>query len=289
MIAAPLAMSAAAPPISITRPSGVRKNGCRRIIGVARRSPLAVSERTRRPAGEARNARLWSAPRSMASPNASSSWPRSAVALTNGPYLRGPLIKRAEGLDVRGAVPDAANRLDQPLVGGAELRAEPADVDVDRPRAAVEVVPPDLPEQRRPGEDPAPAFGEVPQQLELLERQIQRRALDAHPIRAGVERDRPEPDRGLLHRPRSPPRDGEPQADLALGGAREQHLVRDLFPVESLDVAAFDHRQDGDPRIAFAERAEHDVPLAGVLGRIHQHRVGAELECDSCDHHREVL
>src|SRR4029450_1752075 len=101
--------------------------------------------------------------------------------------------------------------LDQALVRGSELRAKPADVDVDRPGPAVEVVPPDLPEQSRPGEPPPPAFGEVPQQLELLERQIQGRALDAHAIGAGIERDRPEPDRGLLPRPPPPPREGAPK------------------------------------------------------------------------------
>src|SRR4029450_3217498 len=58
MIAAPLAMSAAAPPISIARPSGGREDGGRSTIGVASRSPLAVSDRTRRPAGEARKTRV---------------------------------------------------------------------------------------------------------------------------------------------------------------------------------------------------------------------------------------
>ena len=72
------------------------------------------------------------------------------------------------------AVADVADGADQRLVLGAELGAQPPDVDVHRPGAAEVVVSPDLLEQLGAGEDPARVLREVLEELELLERQVQR-------------------------------------------------------------------------------------------------------------------
>src|SRR5919201_2929853 len=88
----------------------------------------------------------------------------------------------------RGPIPDASHRLDQMLVLGSELGAKPPDVHDDRPRAPVEVVAPDLAQQRGPGEDPARLLREEPQQLELLERQIERPARGRHAVGLGIDR-----------------------------------------------------------------------------------------------------
>ena len=77
------------------------------------------------------------------------------------------------------AVADVADGADVVLVLGAELGAEAAHVDVDGAGAAEVVVAPDLLEQLRAGEDAARVLGEVLQELELLEGQVERAAADA--------------------------------------------------------------------------------------------------------------
>ena len=72
------------------------------------------------------------------------------------------------------AVADVADGADQGLVLGPELGPEAAYVDVDGAGAAEVVVAPDLLQQLVAGEDPAGVLGEVLQQLELLERQVER-------------------------------------------------------------------------------------------------------------------
>src|SRR5690242_12396447 len=68
-------------------------------------------------------------------------------------------------LDRHEPVADVADGADQGLVLGAELGAQPPDVDVDRARAAEVVVTPDLLQQLGPGEDPARVLGEELEQL----------------------------------------------------------------------------------------------------------------------------
>src|SRR5215217_5446441 len=65
---------------------------------------------------------------------------------------------------------------DHRLVLGAELGPEAADVDVHGAGAAEEVVAPDLLEELGPGRDPAGPGGQEPQELELLEGQVERPA-----------------------------------------------------------------------------------------------------------------
>src|SRR5258708_3488995 len=71
-------------------------------------------------------------------------------------------------------VPDVANRADQRLVLRPELGAQPAYMHVDSPGAAEVLVSPDLGKQLRPGEHPSRMLREELQQLELLERQVER-------------------------------------------------------------------------------------------------------------------
>ena len=63
------------------------------------------------------------------------------------------------------------------FVLGAELGAQAPNVHVDCPGAPEIVVAPDFLQQLGPGEDPTRVLREVLQQLELLERQIERRPL----------------------------------------------------------------------------------------------------------------
>src|SRR5690606_30030858 len=71
------------------------------------------------------------------------------------------------------AVADVADRSYEGLVLGAALGAEAADVHVHGAGAAEVVVAPDLLQELRAGEDPARVLGEVLQQLELLEGQVE--------------------------------------------------------------------------------------------------------------------
>src|SRR5947208_4338210 len=80
-------------------------------------------------------------------------------------YSRWIFVRRWPGLGR--PVAHAADRLDQPLVLGAELRPKPADVDVHGPGTAVEVVAPYLLEQRASGEHPLRPLDQESKQLEL--------------------------------------------------------------------------------------------------------------------------
>src|SRR5436309_4105229 len=75
-------------------------------------------------------------------------------------------------------VADVADRADEAFALRPELRAQPAYVHVDGAGAAEVVVTPDLLQQLRAGEDPARMLGEELEQLELLERQVERPAAD---------------------------------------------------------------------------------------------------------------
>src|ERR687897_90226 len=85
-------------------------------------------------------------------------------------------------------VSDVAHGPDEHLVVGAQLRAQPAHVDVHGPRAAEVVVAPDLLQQLRAGEDAARVLREVLEELELLERQVQRAAADLGGVARLVDR-----------------------------------------------------------------------------------------------------
>ena len=91
-------------------------------------------------------------------------------------------------------VADVADGADQRLVLRPELGAQPPDVDVDGAGAAEVVVAPDLLQQLVAGEDPAGVLGEVLEQLELLERQVERALPDLGGVRRVVDHDLAGPD-----------------------------------------------------------------------------------------------
>src|SRR5450759_3113042 len=118
------------------------------------------------------------------------------------------------------------------FVLGPELRAQPAHVDVDRPCAAVVVIAPDLLQQLGAGEHPARVLGQVLEQLELLEGQVERSAAQPAGIGDLVDAKVPGPNHGLLGR--SAAADGaagpcgdQPQScfDLGRSGGDEQDVV----------------------------------------------------------------
>src|SRR5439155_11336146 len=94
--------------------------------------------------------------------------PRPAIPLNGLGGVRPRLLR-----NVRSAVADAADGLDQVLVLGTELRPEPADVDVDGSRPAVEVVAPHLSEECAAGEHAAGVLRQELQQFELLVREVE--------------------------------------------------------------------------------------------------------------------
>src|SRR5215207_1647351 len=85
-------------------------------------------------------------------------------------------------------VPDPAHGLD--IDGVAELLAHLCDVHVDRAGVAVPVVTPHAVEDLLAGQREAGALGEVAQQVELLRRELDGLARDAHLAPAGVDRHR---------------------------------------------------------------------------------------------------
>lgn len=147
-------------------------------------------------------------------------------------------------------------------------------MDVDGPRPAVEPVAPDLAEEVGAREHPVGAFGEEPQERELLVREVERRAVDARLEGHRVEDERPEADR-----PRFGPADAtgeEREAQIDLGGWRAavHDVVRELGPRERGDGAPFEDDDDGDLRVAVADRDEDGVRAGGELARIEEHRRG---------------
>src|SRR5215469_4622350 len=84
-------------------------------------------------------------------------------------------------------VAHVADGADQRFVLRAELGAKPPDMDVDSSGTAEVVVAPDLLEQLGSAEHPAWMLRQKLQQLELLERQIQRPAVNASRVRGFVD------------------------------------------------------------------------------------------------------
>src|SRR4051794_6680584 len=84
-------------------------------------------------------------------------------------------------------VAHVADGADERLVLRPELRAQPSDVDVDGPGAAEVVVAPDLLEQLLAGEDAARVLGQELEELELLEREVERSPADLRRVRRLVD------------------------------------------------------------------------------------------------------
>src|SRR4051812_16642961 len=201
-----------------------------------------------------------------ACPDALDGWADTRYSLPGslpGSCLEGALAPVLFGF--RRPVAHAADGLDQVLVRRAELRAEPADVDVHRARAAVEVEAPYLPEERGAREDTAGARGEVAQQLELLEGQVERLPGERDLERGLVERERSEADRVSRRCAAALAEHREAQRDLRRGSAGGKHLVRHRRPGEPFEVRAFDDRDPGNAGSAVRALAEDRVALSRVL------------------------
>ena len=91
-------------------------------------------------------------------------------------------------------VTNVADGANQRLVLGAELGAQPPDVHINRAGAAEVVIAPDLLEQLGPGEDPGRVLGQELQQLEFLERQVERAAAQAGRVGRLIDRQVAGPD-----------------------------------------------------------------------------------------------
>src|SRR6476469_8219992 len=109
-------------------------------------------------------------------------------------------------------VPDAPDGGDRALV--AELAAKLADVHVDRSRIARERVAPHPLQQLVTRQHQAAVVEQLPQQVELLGRQLYLLAADRHLATAGVD-----PDGAVLHH-----RLGRTSALLRVGGAAQDRL-----------------------------------------------------------------
>src|SRR4051794_23030293 len=165
--------------------------------------------------------------------------------------------QRGDGLGDE-LVADVAHRADERFTLRAELRAQAPYMYVDSAGAAEVVVAPHLLQQLGAGEDPAGVLREVLQQLELLERQVERRPTDARLVRRLVDAEVARSDLlgavGLaLGRD---PAQGEPHAglDLRWAGAIEEDVVEAPVGGDGRETAFGD---DGDERSRRARRAQH--------------------------------
>ena len=128
-------------------------------------------------------------------------------------------------------VPRAAHGADQ--LGAVELAAELADVHVDRARPAGEREPPDPLEDALAPDDDARPLGEVPDQVELACRELDRRAVDR----------------------------GRPRATV------EHHVAGVEDVVLGLGLRAAQHRMDARDELARRERLRHVVVRAQLEAR----------------------
>jgi len=113
-------------------------------------------------------------------------------------------------------------------VVGAELGPQAPDVDIHRAGAAVVVVAPYFGQQLLPREDAAGVLGEVLEQLEFLERQVECRAVDARRLACLIDDDAGSPDLGGgIVLVRHGAGDPEPDAGFHLGrpGGLQQNVV----------------------------------------------------------------
>jgi len=158
---------------------------------------------------------------------------------------------------------------------GAELGAQPADVDVDGAGAAEVVVAPDLLQQLRPREHPARVLSQVLQQLELLVGEVERAAAELGGVAVLVDDELA----GLGHAALGtvggrggghPPGGGPLQPGVDLGGTGGvQHDVVDTPVCRQRDQSALGEHRDqrgGDPGGGEqgAQRAGRHEVVAGV-------------------------
>src|SRR5262249_8061535 len=132
-------------------------------------------------------------------------------------------------------VTDVAYGADQLLVLGAELGPQAPDVYVDGPRAAEEVVAPDLLQQLRPGEHPARVLRKVLEQLELLVGEVERAAAQAGRVGRLVDDELTELQRTVAAAGRvgtAALDQAQPRVHLGGPRGRQQDLVHTPFGVD---------------------------------------------------------
>src|SRR4051812_11276659 len=184
-------------------------------------------------------------------------------------------------------VPDGA---DQRLVLGAELGPQPPHVDVDRAGAAEVVVAPDLLQQLGPGEDPARVLGEVLQELELLERQVERLALEPAGVGALVDRQLAGPHHAGV---RSGRVDGDlangeaqPRVDLGGPGRVQQHVVHAPLRAEGGKATFGECGEDGAGHAGGLEQPAQAAGADELAPRVDQDRVDGRRVEQRADLHR---
>src|ERR1700761_72568 len=135
----------------------------------------------------------------------------------------------AAALERNETVADVAHGADQRLVFGAELGPQPPDVHVHRAGAAEVVITPDLLQEVGPGKDPARVLGQELQQLELLEREVERAPAQPGGVGGLVDGQVTGPD--LVRRVGggttgpAAPRQPQPGLDLGRACCVEDHIV----------------------------------------------------------------
>jgi hypothetical protein len=160
---------------------------------------------------------------------------------------------------------------------GAELRAQPPDVHVDRAGAAEVVVAPDLLEQLRPGEHPGRVLGQELQQLELLEGQVQRAAAQPGGVARFVDHQVAGPDLARLGRPAGrAAANGQPQPglDLARAGGVQHDVIGSPVGGDRRPAALGHHGEQRDLQAGRAQLAEQALGGDQIAPRVDQHGVG---------------
>ena len=129
---------------------------------------------------------------------------------------------------------------------------------VDGAGATEVVVAPHLLQQLRTGEDPTRVLCQVLQQLELLERQVERRAADTRLVGRLVDAEVTGPDLlgpvGLPLRRHAAEREPDPGLDLGRTGTVEQHVVEAPVGRDRGQTTLGDDRQQ---RCGRASGAQH--------------------------------
>ena len=151
-------------------------------------------------------------------------------------------------------------------------------MDVDGARPPVEVVSPDLSEQAGTRVDPPTVLRQEPEQLELLEGQIERTTVGGDPVGLGVDREWSQADDGAVPRAGAAPEHRQPDRELGIRRAREDELVGDLVPGVAFEVIPVDDHDRGEPGLPLVEVREDGPCLARVLDRIDEDREGVDLQ-----------
>ncbi len=169
---------------------------------------------------------------------------------------------------------------------GAELGAQPPDVDVDGAGATEEVVAPDLLQQLGAGEDAAGVLGEVLQELELLVGEVEGATAQAGGVGGVVDDELAQHQRTVGARGVGGPAGAQQaQAGVHLGGARagQQHLVDAPLEGDGDEAALGEDGDHGDVEPRGAEQAAQAAGGGEVVAGVDQHGV-VRSGVEQCGH-----